>query len=1144
MDLEAFTTGNGIDTKDMPDCLAELGIGAYERYMQTGSRDDINKAIDWAKKDIDLANDSDPSHTQGSNNLGVFLDSRYERIGETKDLEAIETAKQAIELTPDDKKNLAGRLNNLGVFLSSRYEQTGEMRDLEEAIQAARQATEAMPKGHPDLADFLHNLRIMLEKLYDRTGEMRDLEDAIQVARQAIKLTPDGHPGLAGRLHNLGIKLGRRYDRIGETKDLEEAIETAKQAIELTPDDSQDLADRLDNFGIFLSSRYERTGQMRDLEEAIQAARQAIELAPDDSQDLADRLDNFGIFLSSRYERTGQMRDLEEAIQAARQAIELTPDDNQGLAGRLNNLGIFLDSRYERTGQMRDLEEAIQAARQAIEAMPNDHPALATCLHNLGNNLESWYKRTGEVRYLKDAIHVARQAVESTPNDHRHQVAYLDNLGNKLETRHERTGEIRDLQEAMQVAIQAIELTPDDHPGLAGRLHNLGIKLDSWYEGTGDVTCQEDAIQLARQAVESTPGDHPDLAVYLDNLGNQLESWYEQTGEMRDLEEAIQAARQAIELTPDDHSGLAGRLNNLGNKLNRHYERTGEIKHLHEASAYLFEAWSCSNAVPFYRVTAAARCLELLAQQHEVDQGIDLGRQVLNLLPSVHTRALDRNDQQFVMSTFAGVASDLCGLLLSANRLTEALECLEQGRAIIIGQLLDDRSDLSLLHRDHSQLAKRYESLVDEVNAPIHQTTLGVVKALSLKRRQEAAAELDMCLKEIRRVPGYERFMLGQTVAEMQECVTEGSIVVINITDCRSDAIIISHDLLRTIELPELSASKAWSWVSQDWSTKKKSEQRKKNDEFLDYLSWLWHACVKNIVAEISDSQVHQSQSQSLPRVWWIGCGLASSMPFHAAGVHRRGSNENAYCRMISSYTPSIKALGYAQKQAKRAQEALVAQDANEMLIAVMPTSPKGPNNKKAPKNLRGVEKEMQEILNLTRSHMHTTVHTHPSVDQVIEDLKTCRIAHFACHGTSDFSDPSNSGLILQKSIGPDKALEQDRLTVQRVSDLRLRYAQIAYLSACSTAENKAALLSDEVIHVVSGFQVAGFPHVVGCLWPAGDSECVEVSKRFYSLVLQRNQSVINNNEVASALQEAVMAVRADDLSMPLNWAQFVHYGV
>jgi CHAT domain-containing protein len=65
---------------------------------------------------------------------------------------------------------------------------------------------------------------------------------------------------------------------------------------------------------------------------------------------------------------------------------------------------------------------------------------------------------------------------------------------------------------------------------------------------------------------------------------------------------------------------------------------------------------------------------------------------------------------------------------------------------------------------------------------------------------------------------------------------------------------------------------------------------------------------------------------------------------------------------------------------------------------------------------------------------------------------------------------------------------EQDRLTTHRISELQLGHAQIAYLSA---AENSG--LSDEVIHV-SEFQVTGFPHVVGCLWPAGDFECaVEV---------------------------------------------------
>jgi CHAT domain-containing protein len=64
---------------------------------------------------------------------------------------------------------------------------------------------------------------------------------------------------------------------------------------------------------------------------------------------------------------------------------------------------------------------------------------------------------------------------------------------------------------------------------------------------------------------------------------------------------------------------------------------------------------------------------------------------------------------------------------------------------------------------------------------------------------------------------------------------------------------------------------------------------------------------------------------------------------------------------------------------------------------------------------------------------------------------------------------------------------------------------------------------------------VAGFPHVVGCLWSADDSECVEVARQFYSSVLRRLWE--------TALQEAVIGVRAEDINMPLNWTQFVHYG-
>jgi hypothetical protein len=79
---------------------------------------------------------------------------------------------------------------------------------------------------------------------------------------------------------------------------------------------------------------------------------------------------------------------------------------------------------------------------------------------------------------------------------------------------------------------------------------------------------------------------------------------------------------------------------------------------------------------------------------------------------------------------------------------------------------------------------------------------------------------------------------------------------------------------------------------------------------------------------------------------------------------------------------------------------------------------------------------------------------------------------------------------------------------------------------------------------VTSRLQVAGIPHVVGCVWPAGDSECVEVSRRFYMLMFQRRRSASRDDEVSSALQEAVMVVCAEEINMLLNRAPPVHHGV
>jgi hypothetical protein len=76
-------------------------------------------------------------------------------------------------------------------------------------------------------------------------------------------------------------------------------------------------------------------------------------------------------------------------------------------------------------------------------------------------------------------------------------------------------------------------------------------------------------------------------------------------------------------------------------------------------------------------------------------------------------------------------------------------------------------------------------------------------------RRREAVKQLEACLGDIRAIPSHERFLLGQTVAEMQEGISEGYVAIMNISQIRSDAIVITQDTLQALYLPNLAADNA-----------------------------------------------------------------------------------------------------------------------------------------------------------------------------------------------------------------------------------------------------------------------------------------------------------------------------------------------
>lgn len=212
-----------------------------------------------------------------------------------------------------------------------------------------------------------------------------------------------------------------------------------------------------------------------------------------------------------------------------------------------------------------------------------------------------------------------------------------------------------------------------------------------------------------------------------------------------------------------------------------------------------------------------------------------------------------------------------------------------------------------------------------------------------------------------------------------------------------------------------------------------------------------------------------------------------------------------------------------------------MATEKPRLLMVTMPTTA-------GSSPLAGAKQEAKDIAGaLSSGSVSVTELERPSAAQVLEQLRTHHILHFACHGISDLANPSDSRLLLQS---PDPtSSEPDTLSVRAVSSANTDVAQIAYLSACSTAENRSVLLADEAIHIANAFQLAGFSHVLATLWESDDRLCRRVATEFYKNLFNGSAGVEGHLKVARAYHLAVKTVRDKKPKDFLGWAPFIHTG-
>jgi tetratricopeptide (TPR) repeat protein len=525
-------------------------------------------------------------------------------------------------------------------------------------------------------------------------------------------------------------------------------------------------------------------------------------------------LNNLGHSLFTRFTCLEELSDLEDAISILRDVVDLTPLGHPAKPGYLNNLGNSFLVRFKHLGELSDLEDAISRHRDAVNLSPHGHPDKHTRVNSLGISLSARFGRLGELKDLEDALLAFRDAVELTPHGHPDKLTRVNNLGTSLKVRFERLGELNDLKDAISTLRDAVELTPHGHPEMPGHLNNLGNSLSARFERLGELNDLEDAISTLSDAVELTPQGHADKHRHLNNLGNSLKARFERLGDMNDLDDAISMLRDAVNLTPHGHPDKPGHLSALGNFLVTRFESLGELGDLEQAISMYLHAASAPIGPVRVRFHASQKWISCARRirHHSLIHAYSIA---ICLLPQLAWIGLSLTHRYDELTRGANVVREAAAAALDSGLQETAVEWLEQGRSIVWGDLFQLRSSYEQLSSAHPRHAHRLRELSaalehasttrENFSSALLERTRSATQAVTEQeadRHRRLAIERDQLLREIRRFPGFEQFLLRKEFFQLRASAHSGPVVLLNAAESRCDALIVLADVDHVMHVP------------------------------------------------------------------------------------------------------------------------------------------------------------------------------------------------------------------------------------------------------------------------------------------------------------------------------------------------------
>ncbi|KAL4811962.1 CHAT domain-containing protein [Aspergillus spinulosporus] len=841
------------------------------------------------------------------------------------------------------------------------------------------------------------------------------------------------------------------------------------------------------------------------------------------------------------------VRGVEIVLPKAKVAMQLF---DEYLEHYINTLEILVDlykCKYKSQGQLRDLDKSIAYMQHRIvETEKRSVPRMLDYI-NMSVLIGDRYDVSGETDNAMAGVKFAK-AAESLAHGHgpKYKAEAAAAMGAallKLCQGGIQLEESDPLDTAIAKIESAIELIPEVNKNIIQWQHNLATLLELQFERNPRMLILDRAIALSKTVVKAHAGNKRQKAIQESCLGNLFGRKFEWTGASEYLNNSIDWLREANSLLSQYAGCVKTRyFNNLAFALALRSledpERTAALFNLGELHCISSEGTDYNKALTYYkdafkfqqgqvhiRLRAAQKVLEILQLREDWEQARAIRSDTLKLLPDLCEQSLTLHNQQYAVLQVTGLAADVCSLYFQSDLVTEALQKLEFGRGLILRYMINRQSNVPGLEKNYPDLAAEYKTLQRQMAQPVDHTLSSSRRQQLVQMRLEAGEKLKTVIQEIYQKEVFEAFLLEPKAEELTGSVASSVAVIVNMTPIRTDAIIVSSSQIRSVQLPKLKRDIDQWFTSLEYQKYRSmvldvpaghrditTELIAEDNETI--LEWLWDCCVKPILNEIS------VRPDGSSRIWWID--METPAPFHFP--EKSDPIIHTFSQALS-YSKSL-SLNHSRSQKDTEKESV--------LIIAMPTTP-------GHHPLSRVVEECNIIRAICRETHVCEVLNHPTADQVCSKLATSDIVHFACHGSANETDPLQSYLLLQK----DGVL--DKLTVSRISNkVSQKSAWIAYLSACSTAQVRATNLANKSLHIASAFQMSGFPHVIGSLWPTDNAACIKVAEYFYTYLFNNNKTTVSNLAVASALRDAVLKVRSEiskhDLQRnPLVWAAYIH---